>query len=529
MLIEAGADVNAESRYGTVLTAGRRVDIAKLLIDAGADVNTGSFTPMANAAKYGNAELIRLLVKNGAKVNDPRDPPIQWAGKPEAAQALIEAGADVNQRNPKGETALHLSKFSWSPNAETVKLLIEAGADVTAKDANDSTPLHAALRMGKAEIAKLLVVSGADVDARDKQGNTPLSVAQGALSWARGKTLVDNQPYEAAIQLLVDAGAKDDGRTELQQAVAAGDLELVKNLIAANIDVNETGPQGITAMHLASDKGHPKMLAELIEAGAKVDQPDAIGMRPLHLAANAEAARLLIAAGAQVHSRMPSPVYLATMHGRADVVRELIHNDANAEDRSCGTMLNWATFAGQFEVVRVLFELRDAETLLKTTSPYSPLHVATSGSMGDMNSPSHVTPQQRLDITKFLVEKGADVNAPWGSNINAMSGAAHMIGTTPLMFASMKGEARMVKFLLDKGADAKAANASGQTALHFAAQRGHHSVVELLLKAKVNVNAVTREAKTPLDLAQDAGVKVLLIQNGGKTGPELLKDSQREK
>jgi hypothetical protein len=43
------------------------------------------------------------------------------------------------------------------------------------------------------------------------------------------------------------------------------------------------------------------------------------------------------------------------------------------------------------------------------------------------------------------------------------------------------------------------------------------------------VNAVTREAKTPLDLAQDAGVKVLLIQNGGKTGPELLKDSQREK
>lgn len=111
MLIKAGADVNAESRYGTVLMAARRVDIAKLLIEAGADVNAGkTMPPLANAAKYGNAELIRLLLKNGAKVNDPRNPPIHWAGKPEVAKALIDAGADVNQRNSQGETALHLAK-----------------------------------------------------------------------------------------------------------------------------------------------------------------------------------------------------------------------------------------------------------------------------------------------------------------------------------------------------------------------------------------------------------------------------------
>jgi ankyrin repeat protein len=102
-----------------------------------------------------------------------------------------------------------------------------------------------------------------------------------------------------------------------------------------------------------------------------------------------------------------------------------------------------------------------------------------------------------------------------------------MIDTTPLMFASAKGEVEMVEFLLEKGGDAKASNASGQTALHFAAQSGHRPVVELLLKAKADVNALTREAKTPLDLTQDAAVKVLLIQAGGKSSNEVLKASQR--
>ena len=41
------------------------------------------------------------------------------------------------------------------------------------------------------------------------------------------------------------------------------------------------------------------------------------------------------------------------------------------------------------------------------------------------------------------------------------------------------------------------------------------------------MNALTREAKTPLDLTPDAAVKVLLIQAGGKSSNEVLKDSRR--
>jgi serine/threonine-protein phosphatase 6 regulatory ankyrin repeat subunit B len=326
--------------------------------------------------------------------------------------------------------------------------------------------------------------------------------------------------------VLVDAGAKDDGRTELQRAVADGDLEQVKTLIAGKVNVNETGPQRITAVHIASEKGLAEILAALIEAGAKFDQADERQMRPLHFAANAGIARMLIAEGAKVDSPMPSPLYMATMAGKSDVVRELVRANATVQDSHGAEMLNWATFAGQIEVVKVLFEQREAKTLLNARNVYSPLHVTASGTFGGMNSPEAVTPKRRLDIAKLLVEKGADVNARWGANVNPQSGAAHMIDTTPLMFASSQGDIEMVKFLIDQQADAKAANASGQTALHFAAQHGHRSVVELLLNANADVNALTREAKTPLDVTQDAAVKILLIQKDGKTASELLEESQ---
>ena len=93
---------------------------------------------------------------------------------------------------------------------------------------------------------------------------------------------------------------------------------------------------------------------------------------------------------------------------------------------------------------------------------------------------SSASAQRRLEIATLLVEHGADVDARWGTNVNPQSGAVYMIDTTPLMFASAKGEVEMVTFLLEKGGDAKASNASGQTALHFAAQNGHGPVVELL-------------------------------------------------
>ena len=117
-LIQHGADVNAlNGRWGQTPLNGicnyqkSDVNVAKILVEAGCDVNIGS--PLVTAADYDNVELVKYL---------------------------ISVGADVNQKDSRGNTPL--SKAIKSPknyykdymekyNA-IVKVLVEAGADLTA-------------------------------------------------------------------------------------------------------------------------------------------------------------------------------------------------------------------------------------------------------------------------------------------------------------------------------------------------------------------------------------------------------------
>ena len=62
-------------------------------------------------------------------------------GQVEAAQVLIEAGADINCRGDDGATPLHVAAFFC--RTEIVKLLVDKGADRTIKNSYGSTPLGA--------------------------------------------------------------------------------------------------------------------------------------------------------------------------------------------------------------------------------------------------------------------------------------------------------------------------------------------------------------------------------------------------
>jgi ankyrin repeat protein len=76
-----------------------------------------------------------------------------------------------------------------------------------------------------------------------------------------------------------------------------------------------------------------------------------------------------------------------------------------------------------------------------------------------------------LDVVKYLVEKGADVKA------------ANNYGNTPLHLAADNCNLDIVKYLLEKGADVKAANKVGNTPLHLARaswHRVHWDVVKYL-------------------------------------------------
>jgi len=106
------------------------------------------------------------------------------------ARELIEAGADVNERDDFGETPLHSRR-----DEGFVKLLIESGADVTIKNIYLNTPLHFQDNEG---VVRLLIKAGADVNARNIYGNTPLHYRRD----------------EGVVRLLIEFGADVNARDE---------------------------------------------------------------------------------------------------------------------------------------------------------------------------------------------------------------------------------------------------------------------------------------------------------------------------
>jgi len=88
-------------------------------------------------------------------------------------------------------------------------------------------------------------------------------------------------------------------------AINAGNIEAIKQHIAAGTDVNAKADGGLTPLHVATFNGVKEAAALLIAGGANLEMRDDLGQTALHMAAywsGKEMAELLIAAGANVNA-----------------------------------------------------------------------------------------------------------------------------------------------------------------------------------------------------------------------------------
>lgn len=193
MLVEKGADVNGRTEYGeTPLQSAAfngQTEVAEYLISVGSKVSArgqGGGTPLHWAATAGQLAVAQLLIKSGAIVeakDDEGETPLFWiAGSPYVwteqgltAKYLIQCGAKVSATDKKGRTPLH--EAATENILVAAKLLVEAGADINVKDIEGQTPLHVAADHGSSDVAKYLTDIGANVNARDNRGKTPLKIA----------------------------------------------------------------------------------------------------------------------------------------------------------------------------------------------------------------------------------------------------------------------------------------------------------------------------------------------------------------
>lgn len=164
-------------------------DWALELLSQGANINPacGIVTdcqPLAIAAKEGNIEKIKFLLKYGADINGLNaygNTPIMVAlenNHIDAAKFLVEAGADVNIANTKAITPFIVAILL--KNYDLVNLMLEKGADVNKRYMllggidNDTKvgvrPLEAAVQTQDTKLVKLLIEKGANPNAKTAKG-----------------------------------------------------------------------------------------------------------------------------------------------------------------------------------------------------------------------------------------------------------------------------------------------------------------------------------------------------------------------
>jgi ankyrin repeat protein len=119
------------------------------------------------------------------------------------------------------------------------------------------------------------------------------------------------------------------------------------------------------------------------------------------------------------------------------------------------TALFLAASLGNVEVVRALIA-GGADPFIMTDEKTAPLHVATWGGNPYAGDWTEEQKKNLFEITKLLVERGADVNSAGEHGWTALHGAAY------------KGVDSVVRFLVEKGAKMEVFDEYGQTPLSIA-------------------------------------------------------------
>ena len=99
------------------------------------------------------------------------------------AKHLIDHGADVNQRNDDGTTPLMVAGFWCGESLQLIAFLLNRGADINAVDGHGSTTLMRAIHLRRYGQARFLIERGADVKVKDLSGKTALDL----LKYVRGE------------------------------------------------------------------------------------------------------------------------------------------------------------------------------------------------------------------------------------------------------------------------------------------------------------------------------------------------------
>jgi uncharacterized protein len=402
LLLSAGADVAAATREGITPLALAATNgsprMTGILLEAGGNASAvlpEGETILMTAARTGRPEVLELLLKHGADINARErwfgETALMWAAAEnhgDAVRTLIRHGADVNARSnalevPRrrnGQSILPLG--SWTPlmyaarqNAlEGTAALIDAGADMNQVDPDGATALVLAIINANYDVAALLIERGADPNIGDKEARMAAlyaAVDMRRLAVGHGRPnpkpsgeldAIDvikrllahkanpNATLAAPVFQRQHTGgdrALGEGSTPFMRAAKSGDVEVMRMLLAAGADPKLTQPNNANALMLAAglgwrdgspaapayDQGSEKEAIDAItlclELGLDLNAATTNGETALHAAISGRGSpvivKFLVEAGADLKARnkqgrTPLEVAVASRRDLGDIV-----------------------------------------------------------------------------------------------------------------------------------------------------------------------------------------------------------------
>jgi uncharacterized protein len=472
-------------------------------------------------------------VATAAGASDSRLPEAARAQDAKTVRALLGQKADANARSSDGSTAL-LWLAHWN-DVETADVLLKTGAD--ANTANDfrMTPLSQACTNGSAEFVRLLLKSGANPNAAIATGETPL------MTCARTGNA-------DAVRLLIEYGATVNAKepaqnqTALMWAAAERHSNVVSALIAAHADLKARSKEGFTPIHFSARVGDLESVKLLLAAGVDVNIQTQTSQtqtgdneEPVVTIGLTRAAR----GGAAGYT----PLLVATLRAHVDVALYLLEHGADPNIEAPGfTPLHWAstTWEGYSANPVYGFEdpmsgIPDRQAKLKLVKALL-AHGANVNARMTKRQPSFATGYtdcvgatplllaasvDDVEMMRILLAAGADPKIPTATkatSIMAATGLNHGIGESLVTEAEAIAA---VNLLLEHGVDPKGETTVGENALFGPAYRGWNTLLAQLIDLGVNINSVSKAGTTPYRAANGQGDRL-----GGvlfnKEGVDLL-------
>ncbi|GFN88037.1 serine/threonine-protein phosphatase 6 regulatory ankyrin repeat subunit a [Plakobranchus ocellatus] len=529
-----------DSTLRVACRAGREFFVQKL-INAGADVDSRKLyglSPLMMVAKRGKADMVRLLLSNGAyalQENHKRETAVHFAlylGHFECAKILLE------KEKPKGKYLGQLAEYLAqrcctealkflashyndqvssqillvpaviSGNTEIVQSLLDRGADLNIPCMYEGTALKAAINHLCEPLLMTMVIFLTKNGARVNGGTKVISpLVECVLS---NKTNI--------INYLIDSGADvnemGDGDCNTPLTAAISNLwnresrvcSLVEILLLAGADPNKSNCKGQTALHFAVERGFSEIISKLIAAGAQLDSRNNDGDTALHLAVtggNNEIVSKLIAAGAQLDSRNndgDTALHLAVTGGNNEIVSKLIAAGAQLDSRNNNgdTALHLAVTGGNNEIVSKLIAA-GTQMEARNNEGDTALHLAAA--------------RGNNEIVRKLAAAGAQMEA-----LNN-EGNTDDRENTALHLAVAGGKSKTVSKLIAAGAELDARDYRSNTALHLAIGKGNRSIISKLIAAGAQLETRNDEYNTALHMAVRRGYSIIvskLIEAGAQ-------------